>query len=94
MSHQLRIPSEVAQLIRSLHPTIKRRVRAVLQAIVETPACGKPLQEELAGLRSYRMGRFRIVYRIAEDCSVEIAAIGPRRYIYEETYRKVRSENP
>lgn len=94
MSHPLRIPCAVAQLIRSLHPTLKRKVRAALQAIVETPTCGKPLQEELAGLRTYRMGRYRIVYRIAEDHSIEIVAVGPRRYIYEETYRKVRGENP
>jgi len=93
VSHRLRIPNEIAQLIRSLHPTIKRKVRAALQAIVESSACGKPLKEELAGLRSYRIGRFRIVYRIAEDRSVEVVAIGPRRYIYEETYRKVRGEN-
>jgi mRNA interferase RelE/StbE len=93
VSHQLRIPNEVAELIRSLHPAIKRKVRAALQAIVEAPACGKPLKEELAGLRSYRIGRFRIVYRIAENRSIEIVAIGPRSCIYEETYRKVRGEN-
>jgi len=64
-----------------------------MQDIVEAPSCGKPLKEELAGLRSYRIGRFRIVYRIAADHSVEVVAIGPRRHIYEETYRKVRDEN-
>jgi mRNA interferase RelE/StbE len=65
-----------------------------LEAIVETPTCGKPLREELAGLRSYGMGKYRMVYRIAEDLSVEIVAIGPRRHIYEETYRKVKGQNP
>ncbi len=94
MRHQLRIPDEVARLIRGLHPTIKKKVRAALQAIIETPSCGKPLKEELAGLRSYRMGRFRIVYRLAEDRSIEIVAVGPRHCIYEETYRKVRGESP
>lgn len=63
-----------------------------LQVIVDSPGRGKPLKEELAGLRSYRLGRYRIVYRAAEDRSVEIVAIGPRRHIYEETYRKVRGE--
>jgi mRNA interferase RelE/StbE len=91
--HTLRIPDDVAQLIRSLHPTIKRKVRAALQAIVEAPACGKPLREELAGLRSYRIGRFRIVYRLVENRLIEIVTVGPRRCVYEETYRKVRREN-
>jgi mRNA interferase RelE/StbE len=93
VSHQLRIPDEVARFIRNLHPTIKRKVRAALQTIIKAPACGKPLQEELAGLRSYRIGRFRIVYRVAEDRSVEVVAVGPRKYIYEETYQRVRSES-
>ncbi|MEA3275250.1 MAG: type II toxin-antitoxin system RelE/ParE family toxin [Pseudomonadota bacterium] len=91
--HKLRIPDDAARLIRSLHPTIKRKVRAALQAIVEAPACGKPLKEELAGIRSYRIGRFRIVYRLAEDGSIEVVTLGPRRYVYEETYRKVRHKN-
>jgi mRNA interferase RelE/StbE len=93
VSYQLRIPNEVAQLIRNLHPTIKRKVRVALQTIVLAPTCGKPLKEELAGLRSYRFGRFRIVYRLAENRLVEVVAIGPRKYIYQETYRKVQGEN-
>lgn len=92
MSHSLRIPYEVTQLIRRLHPSVKQKVRAALQAIIEAPTCSKPLQEELAGLRSYRLGRYRIVYRLADDRAVEIVAIGPRRCIYEETYRKVRND--
>jgi mRNA interferase RelE/StbE len=90
--HRLRIPDEVAQLIRSLHPAIERKVRVALQTIVVGPTCGKSLKEELRGLRSYRIGRFRIVYRIAEDHLIEVVAMGPRQHIYEETYRKVRGE--
>jgi mRNA interferase RelE/StbE len=93
MLHKLRVPDELAQVIGNLHPAVKRKVRAALQAIVEEPACGKALKEELAGLRSYRFGRFRFVYRVAADRMVEVAAIGPRRRIYEETYRKLRGEN-
>lgn len=93
MNHQVRVPDDVAQFIRSLHPTIKRKVRAALQIIAKAPTCGKPLKEELSGLRSYRLGRFRIVYRIAENLLIELVMIGPRKHIYEETYRKVCSDN-
>jgi mRNA interferase RelE/StbE len=93
VNHGLRIPTEVAALIRGLHPAIKRKVRAALQTIVEAPTSGKPLKKELAGLRSYRIGRFRIVYRIAADRLVEVVAVGPRKHIYEETYWRVRREN-
>jgi mRNA interferase RelE/StbE len=80
----------VAERIRGLHPDLKRKVRSALRAIVGEPRCGKPLKDELEGLRSYRLGRFRIVYRFAADQMVEVIAIGPRRTIYEQTYRLIR----
>lgn len=91
-AHRLRLPDDVAGLIRGLHPTIRKKVRAALQHIVEAPRCGKPLKEELAGLRSFRIGRLRVVCRLAEDRTIEVVTIGPRRHIYHETYRKVRRE--
>jgi mRNA-degrading endonuclease RelE of RelBE toxin-antitoxin system len=65
-----------------------------LAAIFAEPACGKALKADLAGLRSYRAGRFRVVYRLAADQLVEVIAIGPRRTTYEETYRLVRRAHP
>lgn len=40
--------------------------------------------------KNYRVGRSRIVYRLADERTIEIVAIGPRRTIYEETYRLLR----
>ena len=84
---RLRIPHEVAALVRGLHPVLKRKVRTALQAIVDDPYAGKALQGELEGLRSYRVGRFRVVYRLRRD--VELVAFGPRDAIYVETYRRL-----
>jgi len=86
---RLRIPNDVAALIRGLHPDLKRRVRSVLGDILADPQLGKPLRDELAGLRSCRVSRFRIVYRVAAT-TIEIAAVGPRRTIYQETWRRLR----
>jgi mRNA interferase RelE/StbE len=88
--HRIRIPGSVADLVRGLHPDLKRKVRATLDALRSEPTSGKPLVENLAGLRSERVGRFRIVYRIASDRVIEVVAIGPRRTIYEETLRLLR----
>lgn len=88
----LRIPDDVARLIQGLHPDIERKVCAALEAIIAVPTCGKPLKDELAGLRSYRLARFRIVYRIADDHRIEVVAIGPRRFIYDETYEEFDKE--
>ena len=90
---RLRISDEVAGLIRGLHPDLKRKIRSALDDLLEDPTIGKPLREELAGLRSCRVARFRIIYRIAGTV-IEIVAVGPRHTIYEDTWRRVRRGPP
>jgi mRNA interferase RelE/StbE len=60
---------------------------------LRVPDSGKPLKEELEGLRNFRVSRFRIVYRIAGLREIQIIAIAPRERIYEETYRLIRKES-
>ena len=89
----LRVTDEVATLIRGLHPLIKSHIRAAFQTILEDPHCGKNLKEDLHGLRSYRVKKYRIIYRIvSEKKELEIVAVGPRRNIYEETFRIISKE--
>jgi len=89
---RLRIPDDVAALIRGLHPDLKRRVRFALGDILADPEIGKPLRDEWAGLRSYRVSRLRIIYRVTRT-AIDIVALGPRRTIYRETWRRVRSRS-
>ena len=89
--HRLRVPDEVTSLLCDMHPTLKRKTRASLNMILADPSSGKPLKDELAGLRSFRVGTFRIVYRMKRNV-IEIVAIGPRERIYEETYRLLKRE--
>lgn len=86
---RLRLDASLAELIRSLHPNLKRKVKAALQAILQQPHCGKSLKDELSGLRSFRVGNFRIVYKQSAS-SIDLVAIGPRKTIYEETYKLIR----
>ena len=86
---RLRIPDEVAGLIRGLHPDLKRKIRSALDDLLDDPTIGKPLREELLGLRSCRIARFRIIYRVAGKV-IEVVAVGPRQNIYEETWKRVR----
>lgn len=91
-SYRLRVADHAASVLRTLHPNIKKKLNVALQTIRADPFAGKALGEELSGLRSYRVSRFRIVYRLAKDRQIEIIAIGPRERIYEETYRLVKKE--
>lgn len=91
MEHdRLRVPGPIAELVRGLHPELKGKVRAGLDVIRTDLSVGKELRDELAGLRSFRVGRFRIIYRIAPRRLIDLVAIGPRRTIYQETLRLLR----
>jgi len=89
--HRLRVPDKVALLVRGMHPDLKRKTRASLKTILADPSSGKALKNELAGLRSFRVGTFRVIYRVMRNI-IEIVAIGPRERIYEETYRLLKRE--
>jgi len=83
--HKLRVPHGVADLIRGMHPNLKRKVRAYLDMILTDPDKGNALKGELTGLKSFRVSNFRIFYRISKK-GIEFVAIGPRQKIYEETF--------
>jgi mRNA interferase RelE/StbE len=87
---KLRVPDEIVALIRGCHPQLKRKIRAGLRHIMAEPESGKPLKNVLEGLKSYRVSRFRIVYRISSKRIIDVLAIGPRRTIYEETYKMIK----
>ncbi|MEW6365540.1 MAG: type II toxin-antitoxin system RelE/ParE family toxin [Acidobacteriota bacterium] len=87
---RVRIPAGIAELVRGLHPELKRKVRSALDEILRHPDGGKALKQDLAGLRSWRLGRIRIIYREQGTDVVDVVAIGPRRTIYEETIRLIR----
>ena len=88
--YRLRVPDRLKELIRGLDPRLKRKVRAALDAIRDDPLAGKELRDELAGLRSLRVGHLRILYRIGPHRLIELVALGPRRTIYTETLRLLR----
>ena len=83
--HKIMVPHEVSDLIRGMHPNLRKKVRASLDIILTDPDKGKALKGELAGLRSFRVSNFRIIYGISKKY-IEIVAIGPRQKIYEETF--------
>ena len=91
VAYKLRVPEEVAESIRGMHPHLKKKIRASLKIILTNPLEGKPLKEELKGLVSFRVSRFRIIYRIKKS-TIEIVALGPRNRIYEETLRLVKKK--
>lgn len=88
MKWTLRYSRRAAGAIRKLDPEIRRRVRKALDQLATDPERGKPLQLTLRGLRSWRTGDFRIVYRLVADrIEVIVIAVGHRRDIYDRVRR-------
>lgn len=77
--------SETAKaLIAQLHPEIKPIIRSRLDSLQNDPFKGKKLARELAGYRSLRAERFRIVYKVNDvERMVEIHYVGHRKDVYE-----------
>ena len=85
------IPPHVTEVIRSLHPDLKRSIKSAIRAIAADPECGVPLQRELDGLRKYRVRRFRIVYAVDQKTRViRLMAVSRHRYVYEELTEQLR----
>ena len=85
----VRLAPRVEQYVRSIHPDLKRRIRAALEGVRIGSQRGQPLSGDLAGWSSLRTGRLRIIYRSAGKV-LEVAAIGPRSSIYIEAVAIVR----
>ena len=92
VTYKLRMPDETADFIRHMHPEIKKKIKSSLEIILSDPHAGKSLKGELTGLKSFRTGRFRIVYKISSKQIIDIVFVGPRRIIYEITYRLLKKE--
>ena len=81
----IRFTPSAAKAIKKFDPEIRRRVRRALELLTEEPERGKPLQLTLKGLRSWRTGDFRIVYRVIEQrIEIVVIAVGHRRDVYSQ----------
>ena len=79
------------EAIRKLDPGIRERVRSAVLELAADPLRGKPLGFNLKGLRSWRTGDWRIVYRAdAEKVTVLVVTVGHRREVYERVQRLLR----
>lgn len=92
MESKLKVSKEIRLLIQKLHPQIKKKIKTGLQDILEKPESGKYLKDELAGLQSYRVSKFRIIYRKSSNI-IELITVGPRKTIYRETAKLIK-KNP
>ena len=85
----LDIAQNVRDIVIHLPPSFKRKVKAAFRSLAENPYQAKALKDDLAGLRSFRVARSRIILQI-KGSRVEIVAFGPRKDIYQRVATELR----
>ncbi len=91
MAWTIRYAASAVQNISRLDPQVRRKVRAAIEVLSQEPERGKPLQLSLRGLRAWRTGDYRIVYKIIQErIEIIVIALGHRRDVYERLRRKLK----
>lgn len=83
----IRMIDEASAFIRTLQPLLKKHIHAGLEELWVHLGSGKMLRDDLEGYRILLRGKLRIIYRMHTRKKIEVAAVGPRRIIYEENAR-------
>ena len=84
MVYTVRFTQTVAGMVSNLHPDIKKQLRVAIKEISAEPYCGKELQEELFDFLSYRIKRYRIIYKVDEtEKLITVYMVGHRRDVYD-----------
>ena len=83
--YELLITQRFKKDFKKLESDVQNRIIIGLEGLKDDPQKGKPLARELKDLWSYRIGKCRVIYRIAKKERLIIAEhVGYRREIYKK----------
>jgi len=85
IEYDTKVRSDMLKLGGSEKVRIKRAVDTKL--ILNPTLYGKPLQYSLVGLRSFRVGEYRVIFRL-EESIIFIVFIGHRKNVYQSTRKR------
>lgn len=77
----VRLSHRAEKFLDRLKAPFKDRLKEAIRELSISPLLGKKLKGEFEGLRSYRLGSFRIVYRFTKEL-FEIVYIDHRKDVY------------
>jgi len=83
MTYQLTFTKEFSRQFKKLDRSVQERVRKGVDVLAQDPTAGKRLTGLLSDRWSYRVGDYRILYKIHHDrLLVLVLTVGHRREIY------------
>ena len=84
MRYKINFTQAAFDLLSSFHPNIKKLIKGALKELKKNPYLGKDLKNELSGYHSYRLKRYRIIYKTnGPDKKIMVYYVGQRRDVYE-----------
>lgn len=82
--YKLRISSKAENEIKNISQPHQNAIILALAEIKEDPFLGKPLTRELTGRFSFRIGIYRIIYKVnKKDKIIDILTAGHRGSVYD-----------
>jgi len=77
----VRLSRRAEKALLVLDARLQERVKEAIRELAGSPLSGKKLKGQFEGLRSYRLGPLRIVYRFTKDW-LEVAFVDYRKDVY------------
>ncbi len=77
----VRLSRRAIKVLEGIDTRFKEPLKETIHEISQNPMVGKKLKGDLEGLRSYRLGSFRIVYRFSKTL-VEVVYLDHRKDMY------------
>jgi mRNA interferase RelE/StbE len=82
---RIQFTPEAAKLIAKLHPDNKKLIKEGIKLLRQNPYVRGDLQEELSDFKSYKLKRYRVIYKIIEEQkTIHIYYVGHRSDVYEQ----------
>lgn len=82
--YKIKLTQRAYKELRNLSKEKQVSIGQVLEELKDDPYLGKPLKRELSKRYSYRIGVYRIIYKISEnDQIVDVLSVGHRSVIYQ-----------
>lgn len=83
--YRLIIAPQAQKQLKNIQQSYQTAIKLSLKDIKEAPGIGKPLTRELIGKFSYRVGVYRIIYKVNDkEQIVHILSAGHRSTIYNK----------
>lgn len=82
--YRIKITQRTRREFKKIQKRHQHAIAAIIEELKEEPFIGKPLKRELTGRYSYRVGLYRVIYKINEkDKVIVVLTAGHRAKVYK-----------